>query len=124
MNPRRRPRKAIIAYLENRFGRNSEVLIDRLDRISAGKKVDVETDLPGVVKTLTPTISEMLDATTTLLAYQHGRPSQTVEVDVDDRREKWAPERLTLQELQEMDRLARKASLPAGTIDADFEVKK
>lgn len=112
-----KPKRALAAALERRFGPGSDQLIDVLSKIALGQPVVVPAEGAlgdaGVTKTLQPTISEMHAAAMDLLAYQHGRPRQGIDVEVDDRRQKWNPDALTLTELQEMDRLARKAQAPA-----------
>jgi hypothetical protein len=120
----KKPKRAIVAALEREFGPGSDKLIAVLKKIALGEAFERPGPIPGTVKTEYPSISEMREAAMDLLAYQHGRPRQGVDIEVDDRRAKWNPDALTLTELQEMDRLARKASAPAlpsgQVVDATF----
>lgn len=126
-----RQRKRLIQVaLDREFGTDSAALIAVLKKIAFGQQFTVPGEIEGTVKKLTPTISEMREACLDLLAYQHGRPKQSVELEFDAPVQKWNPDALSWEELQEMDRLARKAEgkqLPAMSmpvIDASFTVLK
>lgn len=124
-----RHRKRLIQVaLDREFGTDSAALITVLKKIAFGQQFEVPGEIEGTVKRLTPTISEMKDAAMDLLAYQHGKPSQSVDVAIEATVQKWNPDALTFAELQEMDRLARKAEgkqLPTGAvIDGSFTSTK
>lgn len=109
----KKPRRTIQNALDREFGPDSLALIAQLKKIAFGEAFTrAAPGLEGAVVTVHPTIAEMHAAVMDLLAYQHGRPRQGLDVEVDDRRQKWNPDALTLAELQEMDRLARKAEAP------------
>lgn len=91
-------------YMDERYGNDSRKLLDHIEKIAMGEMtVKVSRTLKNIRKrqgkdavydpelnpsetdvTLTPSIREMLDATTVLLAYHQGKPTQghehTVEV--------------------------------------------
>lgn len=114
---RKKPRKALTTYLENRYGRHSEKLIRELEKIAFGEAFEESVPgLPGVVKTTYPSIDQRHAAILDLLAYQHGRPTQSIEVDVEDRRPRLDVDRLTMEELEAMDRIARKATVVEGEL--------
>lgn len=111
-----KPRLQIRNALERQFGPDSAELIEQLKKIALGKRIEVETEIPGVVRLLSPTISEMREACLDLLAYQHGRPRQSVEVEHVDDRQRWNPDRLSVEELEQFERITKKAQLPEGQI--------
>jgi hypothetical protein len=74
---------------------------------------------------MTPTVSEMQHSLDTLLAYQHGRPRQSLEVQHELPRQRWNPDLLSVAELEQFERLAKKAQLPEGdVVDAVFTPEK
>lgn len=108
-------KRQIVRLLEQRNGLG-EKWIELFERIASGEAVKVPTDIPGVMKTLTPTISEMMYAGEILLAYQHGRPKQSVEVEVDDRRSKVDYDNLSLQDIEQLERISRKATVSIDNV--------
>lgn len=91
-------------YMDEKFGDDARVLLDRLDQISRGDlTIEVKRDLATIRKRqgnaaafdptqhrsepeyveVVPSIRERLDATTVLLQYQLGRPSQQVDMTVE-----------------------------------------
>ena len=110
-------RRAIQVALDKEFGHDSLPLINQLKKIAFGGVVEVEGEVPGTKKRLSPTIAEMTHVCFELLAYQHGRPTQSLDVEYEARAPKINLDNLTFEELKEFDRLARKAEqkrLPKG----------
>lgn len=116
MQKRRPPPKAIIKALEARYGRYSDSLLDQLHKIAFGKKIEVATDIPNVVRVMCPTVGEMHAAVALLLAYQHGKPTQSIDMAVYEERPRLDVDRLTLEELHTMDRLAKKGTVIDGEL--------
>lgn len=123
MPPRRTP---LQRHLDREFGPNGEGLIDVLKKIALGElTTEAPSGLDGLTKIVRPTVAERTVAAKALLAYQHGMPHSTIDVQVDvEPKKKWNPDALSLAELEQLDRLARKANAPALAsgivIDGEF----
>lgn len=105
----RKRREALILAIEKEVGENSEELVKQLLTIARGQAIKVPSSIPGVVRELTPTVAEVSDACMNLLAYHYGKPNQPLEVEEKAKRTYMNVDLLSLEELQEMDRIARKA---------------
>lgn len=118
-------RRSIQVALDKEFGHHSEALIKQLKKVAFGECFEFEGEIPGTKKRVTPTIAEMTHACLELLAYQHGRPKQSLDVEYEARAPKLDLDALTFEELQEFDRLARKAEAKAlgKVVDAQAVVK-
>jgi len=113
----RKYRRQIASALEERYGGDSKPLLDLLEQIAFGKlEIREPTGVPGLDRVTKPTIGEQYAAILDLLAYQHGRPSQRHEVEVYDERPRWNPDRLSVVELEQLERIAKKGELPEGTV--------
>jgi hypothetical protein len=109
-------RPEIREVLDAEIGDGKEI-IAQLKKIAMGQVICVESDIPGSLgKRLTPTVSEMHTACMDLLAYKFGRPRQAVEVTQTQERKRYNPDLLSLQELEDLERIAKKAQLPAGEV--------
>ena len=115
--------KAMLDYLDSKFGKDSKALIDKLAEIASGDLTAVEQTLDrnGVAKleTIGPAWSDRIAALKILLEYQQGKPEKTVNHNVTTAVRKWDPDKLTLQELEQLSKTLSKAEvkeLDAGEI--------
>lgn len=119
--------KALRALLEERYGADSKKLIEELDKIAFGESEfeylePMDDDrIPGLMRRVTvrPTYKERIDCLQTLLAYAQGRPRQQLDVNQTHTLAEgtgWDPSKLSLEELERLDAIARKAAIVEGEI--------
>jgi len=122
---RTRSRKA---FLDAINGPGGEKRLLALAEIAEGARVATVTDRDGEPIEITPSIREQLDANTTLLYLQHGRPSMSVDVNATHSvKVRWNPDKYEnladLEKLLELQRIGetvvegevtRVAALPEG----------
>lgn len=113
--------KSIKRILESRYGADGEKLIAELDKIAFGGTFTIAVENGAFVQHVTPDLKQRQEALTLLLAYMFGRPKQSLDIEHREVSKKFNPDRLTVAELQELERIATKAeSLPEGVVDASF----
>ena len=115
--------KAMLDYLDLKFGKDSRGLIDELTAIVKGERTEAEPtiDKNGVmkIKVTGATWGDRIAAAKILLEYQQGKPEKTVNHNVTTAVRKWDPDKLTLQELEQLSKTLSKAEvkeLDAGEI--------
>ena len=116
------PKRTIVKLLEARYGKG-EPHIDFLESVASGKAIKTETDMPGVYKLVTPTLDQMIYCRELLMAYQHGRPRQSIDIEVSDERPPRNYDALSVRELEQLEALSRKTkALTEGSnvVDAQF----
>ena len=124
---------SLIEHLESKHGSNLEKLFDLLSEIAHGTLKYAEATGDGSLEKVTvPTVKERLEAARLLIAYGLGQPISRNQVAMEVRQAtpKLDLDKLSFEELQEFDRLARKAegldarALPTGyappTVEGEF----
>jgi len=128
----RRVPKDIKDKLDALFGKDGGEAVDELIKIARGEteiEVHEPTSIQGIyaVRKVKATIKERIEIYSLLLAYQQGRPKQQVQVEHSEKPHKYDPDKLTLEELAELERLEQMAKVPEleeGAVDADFTPAK
>lgn len=108
--------------LTERYGENSETIVDELHKIAFGHTFEVVSK-DGMPRYVQASIKDRREALVALLELAHGKPTQTVQVEAPPSEHKWNPDALSLAELEQLEQLTSKArgALPANVVDVVFE---
>lgn len=111
----KRGERALRKYLDAVFGNDSRGLIDELAAIAKGERTIEEqyVDATGQMKVETSgaSYSDRIAAIKILLEYHQGKPEKTVNHNVRQAPVKWNPDKLTLEQLEEMARMLKQAAV-------------
>lgn len=119
-------KKQGLEYLDRLFGKDSNRLFDELSDIALGKHTQEVTTLDRngepKVETSGASWGDRINALKILLEYHQGKPEKTVNHNVRTEAPKWNPDALSLEELEQLNRLYKKASveLPGDVVEGEF----
>lgn len=110
-----------LAFLDQVCGPGDEILIGHLAEISQGATGRDVLKGDRLV-TVYPSANERTNAARLLRVWHRGLAQRSVKVDQTiTHRVKWDPDRLSLQELEQLEATHARAALPEGrTVDAEF----
>lgn len=111
-----------IAMLDRVCGPGDEHLIGHLAEIAGGGTGRDVVKPDGTMRTVYPSAMERMTAMRMLRVWHRGMAARQIKVDQTvTHRVKWDPNRLSLEELEALERVHDRASLPSGqTVDGEI----
>lgn len=110
-----------LALLDRVCGPGDETLIGFLIEVASGAVGRDVIKNDGRIVTVFPTSQERLAATRMLRVWHRGMAARSIKVDQTvTHRVKWNPNKLTLEELEQLARVHDRAALPSGETDAEI----
>lgn len=104
------------AFLDSLNGLAGERRLERIAEIAEGRAFVLGTDDAGRPVVIKPSIREQLDANTTLLYLQHGRPSVQVDVQATHNvKVRWNPDRYS--RVEDLEKYLELQKIGEGAID-------
>lgn len=124
MSNRTQTGKALQEYIDSIIGKDSRKVIDELVAIATGQRTTSEQGIdrhgnPELTET-GATAAERIRAADLLLSYQHGPPASTINHNVSTGPVKWDPDKLSLEELNLLNKLMEKGRLPESVVEGEF----